>query len=106
MRTFIRIMLPRAIRIADARRHMHADTSRGLATLAHTGHLHVDTDRMLDNRDAGTPGGVCGLQRTLVRYRLALDRRSHGQGGTRSSLVPTLYAGYGAYTHRRCGPGT
>src|SRR5262245_45792291 len=102
----VSIMFPRFIRIADARRHTHADTSQGPAELARTRPPHVDTDRMLDNRDASAPGGIRRPQRTLERYRLALDRRSPDQGCARSPLVPTLYPGDGAQTRRRCRHGT
>src|SRR4029453_15983639 len=90
----VSIMFPRFIRIADARRHTHADTSQGPAELACTRPPHFDPARMLANRDTSAPGGIRRRQRTLERYRFALDRRSPDQGCARSSLVPTLYPGY------------
>src|SRR4029453_1987270 len=99
----VSIMFPRFIRIAKARRHTHANLPQGPAELARTRHPHVNADRMLDNGDASAPGGIRRPQRTLERYRFALDRRSPDQGCARSSLVPTLYPGYRAQTRRRCG---
>src|SRR5215813_12921591 len=102
----VSIMFTKFIRIADARRHTYANTSQGPAELACTRPPHVDTDRMLDNGDASAPGGLRRPQRTLERYRLALDRRSPDQGCARSSLASTLYSGYRAQTRRRCRHGT
>ena len=60
---------------------------KGRQSLARTRHPHIDTDRMLDNRERRGPRRHPLTSADIGTIPITLDRRSHGQGCTRSSLV-------------------